>query len=85
MKTKENQKNGSFVGRKGEANHKTTSKPVKRVGDRNIRFDRSHAIKAEKNRKNHIAYLARSNPQKVKIIAFAQKIAANKIGQLYKK
>lgn len=50
----------------------------------NIRFNKAQVLKAERNRKNHISFLARNHPLKIKIIALAQKIAVSKIGRLYK-
>ena len=56
----------------------------KKMQNKNIRYNKNRAAKAEKNRKNHIAFLARNKVNKAKIVKFAQKIAASKIQLCYR-
>ena len=56
----------------------------KKLQNKNIRFNKSQVVKAEKNRKNHISFLVRNHTQKAKVISFAQIVAANKIRRYYR-
>jgi hypothetical protein len=75
-------KGNSFKNQKKEVDkHKLNKKKY----DKSIRFDKTRAARAEKNRKNHISYLVRNKVQKANIILFAQKVAVGKISHFYKK
>jgi hypothetical protein len=56
----------------------------KKSHNKNIRFDKTRAARADKNRKNHIAHLSRNKVNKAKIIEFACKVAAKKIQRIYR-
>lgn len=75
-------KGNSFKSQKNEVDK---NKLNKKKYDKSIRFDKTRAAKAEKNRKNHISYLVRNKMQKASIILFAQRVAVAKISNFYKK
>jgi len=56
----------------------------KRMQNKNIRFDKKQAAKAEKNRKNHIEHILRNDPKKIRVVKFAREIAAKKIQQHFR-
>lgn len=75
-------KTGSFRQKNDGVTEK--NKLNKKMQNKNIRYDKGKAARAEKNRKNHIAYLARNSANKVKIVDFARLVAAKKIQQAFR-
>jgi hypothetical protein len=60
------------------------NKSKKKNHNKNIRYDKTRAAKAEKNRKNHISHFVRNKINKAKIVDFARKVAAKKVQRIYR-
>lgn len=73
---------GSFKQKNDGVVEKT--KLNKKMQNKNIRYDKGKAARAEKNRKSHIAYLARNCVNKAKIVDFARMVAATKIQRAFR-
>lgn len=56
----------------------------KKAHNKNIRYDKSKAARAEKHRKNHIEYLTRKLSNKYKICEFTRFVAVKKIQRIYR-